>query len=377
MIEQCFPEPQPLYAQARAFASDRLARQGEEEWSRDDWRQLAELGLFRMPFAEDVGGLAMSADDICDVLEGLGAGSRRNGLLFAAGAHLWAVVKPIADHGTTEQKARWLPALMSGDAVGAHAASEVAAGSDVMAMTARYTSTADGFVITGAKAWVTNAPVADLFVVFATSDPRLHFRGISAFLIPRDAAGLAIGPAEKKMGMSGAPMAEVVLDGCAVPRSALLGKERQGSRIFQTSLAWERTLIQAPQIGAMRRQIEAAVAHARQRQQFGKPIASFQAVSHRIVDMLVRYWQSRQVLRMAAQELATRGNTTFAALAKLVLSDAALATHLDAQKTFGASGYMRDLGIEQDVRDALAGTIYSGTSDIQRNILAAALGLVA
>jgi alkylation response protein AidB-like acyl-CoA dehydrogenase len=375
MIEQCFPDVRPLYVEARAFASQRLEQRQDDAFSRPDWRLLAQFGLFRMPFAENVGGLAMPSEDICDVLEGLGAGAANYGLLFAGGAHLWAVSKPIVDYGSPEQKATWLPGLMSGDVIGAHAASEAEAGSDVMAMKTRYRASDDGFVLTGAKMWVTNAPIADLFVVFATSDPRLHFRGISAFLIPRDTRGLSIGPPESKMGLAGAPLAEVVLDDCLVPRTALLGKERQANRIFQTSLAWERTFIQAPQIGAMRRQIERAVAYARERQQFGKPIASFQAVSHRVVGMLVRYWESRQVLRMAAEQLMHKGNATFASLAKLVLAEAALATHLDAQRTFGAAGYMSEVGIEGDVRDAIAGTIYSGTSDIQRNILAAALGL--
>ncbi|HSK79280.1 MAG TPA: acyl-CoA dehydrogenase family protein [Thermoanaerobaculia bacterium] len=377
MIEQSFPAPTPVYTEARQFAEKHLAvpDQKEGEFSRESWDRLARFGFFHMPFPEELGGAGLAVDDLCDVLEGLGAGGPDNALYFSASAHLWAVVKPVVDFGTEEQKAAYLAKLMDGALIGAHAASEPGAGSDVMAMTTRYRKVDGGFVLSGSKVYVTNAPVADLFVAFATSDPRLHFRGISAFLIERGNPGLSVGPNEEKMGLKGSPIGGVFFDECFVPTSALLGKERQGARIFQTSLAWERTFIQAHQVGAMRRQVERAVAHALERQQFGVPIGKFQAVSHRIVDMYVRYWQSRLVLRMAASELALRGNTQFAALSKLVLGEGALATHLEALRTFGGSGYMVEMGLEKEVRDSLGGTLYSGTSDLQKNIIAASLGL--
>ena len=377
MSPSLFPRPTELYAEARRLAAARLGRPPDtpDGFDRRAWGFLADFDLFQMPFPERVGGLELAAEEVCDVLEGLGAGCTDYSLLFAAGAHMWAVIKPIVDFGSAEQHQRWLPPLMSGALIGAHAASEAGSGSDVMSMQTRYREADGGFVLDGSKLWVTNAPVADLFLIFATADPRLHFRGISAFLVPRSTAGLEIAPAEIKMGLGGAPLAALYLDGCAVPADALLGKPRHGSRIFQTSLAWERTFIQAPQIGVMRRQVERAIEHAVQRRQFGQPIGKFQAVSHRIVDMLVRYWQGRLILRMAARELLDRQETAFAAMSKLVLGEAALATHLDAVRTFGATGYMRESGVERDVRDALGGTLYSGTSDLQRNILAAALGL--
>jgi alkylation response protein AidB-like acyl-CoA dehydrogenase len=377
MAQQSFPDPTPVYTEAREFAEKHLAaiEKKEGEFSRQAWEELARFGFFHMAFPEDLGGAGLSPDDLCDALEGLGAGCPDNALYFSASAHLWAVAKPIFDFGTAEQKAHYLPGLLDGALIGAHAASEPGAGSDVMGMTSRYRKVDGGYVIDGAKIFVTNAPVADVFVAFATSDPRLHFRGITAFVVERGNPGVSIGPNEEKMGLKGSPIGAVFFEDCFVPAGALLGKERQGARIFQTSLAWERTFIQAHQVGAMRRQIERAVAHAQERQQFGSAISKFQAVSHRIVDMYMRYWHARLVLRMAAHELMLRGNTQFAAMSKLVLGEAALATHLEALRNYGGSGYMVEMGLEKEVRDSLGATLYSGTSDIQKNIIAASLGL--
>lgn len=376
MLEQNFPAPTALYEEARRVAEGQLSENGgEHELSRLAWSRLAEFGFFRMPLPEELGGVGLSPDELCDVLEGLGAGCSDNGLLFSASAHLWAVVKPIVDFGTAEQKEAFLPALLDGSRIGAHAASEPGAGSDVMSMATRYRKVEGGYVLDGSKVFVTNAPVADIFVAFATSDPRLHFRGITAFLVERGTPGLTISAGEEKMGLRTSPIGAVYFDDCFLPASALLGKERQGSRIFQTSLAWERTFIQAHQVGSMRRQIERAVAHAKERQQFGAPISRYQAVSHRIVDMYLQYWNARLVLRMAASELMLRGDSRFAAMSKLVLAEAAFSAHLNALRTFGGSGYMVEMGLEREVRDSLGGTLYSGTSDIQKNIIAASLGL--
>lgn len=387
MLDPCFPPPTESYCSARRIAAEELAAAmpvapegAAVGFSRELWQGLARFGFFRLPFPPEIGGQGLDSEALCDVLEGLGAGLPAFGPLFGAGAHLWAVAKPVADFGSEEQKARWLPQLLDGTLVGAHAATEAEAGSDVMSLATRYREVEGGFVLDGAKRWVTNAPAADLFVIFATSDPRLHFRGISAFLVPRDSPGLGVGPAEPLMGLEGAPVAALALESCFVPRAALLGRERRGSAIFQTSLAWERALIQAPQVGAVRRQIERAVEHARERRQFGQPIGSYQAVSHRIVGMLATYWQIRLVLRMAARELLAGREATLAPLAKLLLSEGALAAHLDGLRVLGGTGYARRPGgdgasAERDVRDAVAGTIASGTSDIQRNLLASALGL--
>jgi L-prolyl-PCP dehydrogenase len=379
MLEQSFPVPTPLYTEARSFAEAHLVADpggnGSGGPASAAWERLAEFGFLRMPFPEELGGLGLSSDELCDVFEGLGAGGGDNGLLFAAGAHLWAVTKPIADFGTPEQREHWLPPLLGGSIVGAHAASEPNAGSDVMGMASRYLKVDGGYLLDGSKAFVTNAPVATLFLVFATCDPRLHFRGITAFLVERSNPGVQVGRCEEKMGLQSSSLAAVYLDQCFVPADARLGKERQGARIFQTTLAWERIFIQAHQVGIMRRQVERAVAYARTRQQFGSPIGKFQTVAHRIVDMYLRYWQARLVLRMSAAELMLCGNTRFAAMAKLVLGEGALATHLEALRTFGGSGYMCEMGLEREVRDSIGGLLYSGTSDVQKNIIAAALGL--
>lgn len=354
---------------------DTLLR-GDAERLRSTWRAAGEFGLFRQPFEERLGGLALAPQQLVESLEALGYGSSNNGLLFSFGAHLWAVTKPIADFGSEALQREFLPGLLDGSCIGAHAASEFHAGSDVMAMTTRYVQAGDDFLLSGAKAWTTNAPVADVFVVFATSDPRLHFRGASAFLVPADTPGLEVLPPERKIGLKDSLMAQVVLRDCRVPRRFLLGQRHRGSEIFRRSLAFERGLILAPYIGVMRRQIERCIEHANGRQQFGAPIGSYQAVAHRIAGMVQRYALSKLITeRTAAALYAGTGSELVAALCKLTVSESICSNSQDAMRIFGAAGYMEDSAMDRDILDSLGGLIYSGTSDIQKNIISSQVGV--
>jgi alkylation response protein AidB-like acyl-CoA dehydrogenase len=349
---------------------------GRREELRRVWSAAGDFGLFRQPFPESVGGLGVGPLELIDTLEALGYGSRNNGLLFSFGAHVWAVIKPIVDFGNDQLKAQVLPRLMDGTAIGAHAASEFKAGSDVMAMTTRYTETADGFVLNGSKAWTTNAPIADLFVVFATSDPRLHFRGLSAFVVPADTPGLTVLPPERKIGLSDSPMSQVILSDCKIPKHHLLGQRHRGSLIFQRSLTFERGLILAPYLGVMRRQIEDCIEHANTRVQFGTSIAQHQAVSHRIAMMVQRYTLSKLITQHTAQALYAEGQgELFASLCKLTVSENICSNSQDTMRVFGAGAYMQDAPMGKDIVDSLGALIYSGTSDIQRNIICSQIGL--
>ena len=216
----------------------------------------------------------------------------------------------------------------------------------------------------------------DLIVAYATIDPTLGAMGVTAFIIERDRPGVSIGKHLEKMGLRTSPMAEVIFEDCAVPLENRLGREGRGVEVFECSMEWERGCILASCLGAMRRQLEECIAHARSRRQFGKPISKFQAVAskHRGYESPARHVPATS-LRLGWLKDHYRRAMLEAAVAKLYVSECLVKSSLDAVQIFGGYGYMVEQQIERDVRDALASTIYSGTSEIQRNIIASQLGL--
>jgi alkylation response protein AidB-like acyl-CoA dehydrogenase len=364
---------------ARAsLCGDMIGRDRDQRYDRDLWRKCAEFGVLGMPVPELYGGLGLDLTTLLAVMEGLGYGAKDQGLLFSLNAHLWTNTLPILEYGTEEQKQAWLPGLCNGSLVGANGASEPNAGSDIFSMRTSAVRDGDAYVLNGTKTFVSNAPVADVFVVYATVDAALGALGVTAFIVERDRPGLQVTRRLDKMGLRTSPMAELVLDGCRVPVSNRLGREGRGAAVFEVSMEWERGCILASCLGVMRRQIERCVAHAQQRKQFGRSIGRFQAVAHRIVDMQLRLETSRPLVYKIGW-LKGRGQdaTRAAALAKLHVSDCFVKSSIDAMQIFGGYGYMVEQELERDVRDALASTLYSGTSDIQRNIVARSLGLQA
>lgn len=345
-------------------------------FSRDLWRACAEAGIQGLVVPAELGGRGLDPLTAALALEGLGYGCLDGGLVFALGAHLWSCVLPLLRFGTDEQRARHLPGLCDGSTVGVGAASEPEAGSDVLSLRASARREGSEFVLDGEKTFVTCAPVADLFLVFASTDPELGFAGISAFLVERETAGLHVSEPLPKMGLRSAPMGELRLESCRVPAGDLLGPLGGGTAVFSTAMEWERALILAPALGTMRRQLEECVEWAGSRRQFGRPIGSFQAVAHRIVEMRMRLEASRLLLyRVAWLKAEGRPAAVDAALAKAYVSEAFVRSSLDALQLHGARGYLSEDGVERVVRDALAARIYSGTSEIQRNVVAADLGL--
>jgi alkylation response protein AidB-like acyl-CoA dehydrogenase len=218
---------------------------------------------------------------------------------------------------------------------------------------------------------VTSGPVADLFVCYATSDPARGVLGISAFLVPRDAPGFRVVREIRKLGVRTVPMGELALEDCRIPLDHLLGREGRGAEVFNCSMEWERGAILACALGTMRRQLDLCIAHAKSRKQFGKPIARFQAVANRIVEMKVRLETSRPlVYKIGWLKEQGRDATLESAMAKLHVSDCFVKNSLDAVQLFGAAGYVAESEIERDLRDSVGSLIYSGTNDIQRNIIA-------
>jgi alkylation response protein AidB-like acyl-CoA dehydrogenase len=370
-----------LQDSAIAFARQELAYDVAQAdaaggFGREVWEKCARFGVLGMPIPEGYGGLGLGLSALLAVMEGLGYATRDQGLLFSLNAHLWTNSIPILTFGTETQKRRWLPGLSDGTLIGANAASEPEAGSDVFAMRTRAVRDGGAYVLTGAKTFVTNAPIADVIVAYATIDPSLGPMGITGFIVERGAPGVSISPPLHKMGLRSSPMAEVVFDECRVPAENRLGREGRGVEVFECSMEWERGCILASALGAMRRQLEDCVRHARDRRQFGRPIGKNQSVANRLVDMKVRLETGRAlVYRLGV--LKDRGEDAMleAAMAKLHVSQCFVQSSLDAIQVFGGYGYMTEQRVERDLRDAVGSTLYSGTTEIQRNIIARAMGL--
>jgi alkylation response protein AidB-like acyl-CoA dehydrogenase len=355
---------------------DLIDRDRNEQFSAESWKKCAEFGLIGLPVAEEFGG--SGADTLTLVLaqEALGYGCRDNGLLFSINAHLWACVAPLMTFGTDEQRRRWLPGLCDGTLIGGQAMSEPDSGSDAFSMHTTARLEGDDYVLNGSKTYVTNGPVGDIIVVFAVTDESRGFAGLSAFVVERDTPGMLLGAPFHKMGVRTSPMTELTFSDCRVPKENLLGRTGDGMTVFNTAMEWERSFILSTAVGTMRRQLEVCIAYSRQRQQFGQSISKFQGVSHRLVEMRLRI-KTAQLLLYELAWLRLKGRSTAAesSLVKLHLSRCWVETSLDALYIHGALGYMVDSGLERDVRDALASQIYSGTSDIQLNIVASRMGL--
>lgn len=375
------PERAELQRAAIDFARGELGRDPleadrDEAFDAAGWRRCADFGLMAMPVPKEHGGLGLGLTDLIAVMEGFGYGTRDQGLLFSIHAHLWTNVIPILKFGTEAQRAAWLPKLMSGEWIGANGASEPDSGSDVFAMRTRAVRDGDHYVLNGTKTFVSNAPVADVFVTYATLDPALGVSGVTAFILDRDLPGLSVGRKMSKMGLRTSPMGELILDDCRVPADRRLGREGRGATVFDCSMEWERGCILAGCLGAMRRQLEECIAYARTRRQFGQQIGKFQSVANRIVDMRVRLDTCRPlVYRIGRLKDADASARTESAIAKLHVSESLVASGTDAMRVFGGYGYMTEQGVERDLRDALGSLFYSGTSDIQRNVIARSLGL--
>ncbi|HEX3713621.1 MAG TPA: acyl-CoA dehydrogenase family protein [Trebonia sp.] len=374
-------EQRELKEAAVAFARQELdsglaERDDAGEFPREAWRACAKFGIQGLPVPVELGGAGADILTTVLVMEALGYGCHDNGLIFSLNAQLWSLELPLVKFGSPAQQQAYLPGLMSGELIGVHAMTEPESGSDAFSMRTRCERQGDSYVLNGTKLYITNAPVADVVLVFAREPGKSKMAGISAFLVEKGTPGFTVTRGLDKMGLRTSPMGEVVLDDCRVPAGNRLGSEGAGMAVFNSSMAWERSCILASAVGAMQRQLEACVEYGRTRRQFGQPIGKFQAVSVKVADMYLRVEAARLLVYRAAW-LGQQGNPVLAeaAAAKLFTSEAWIASSLDAIQVHGAYGYMKESGIERDLRDAVAGTIYSGTSEIQRVILARLLGL--
>jgi alkylation response protein AidB-like acyl-CoA dehydrogenase len=369
-------EHERAFAEAAELARELSAKPSTAAFDREVWRRLAGHGLLRMLLPDPASPGRTGVRTVFAAFEGLGYGGLDDGVLFAVGAHLWTAVLPFRDFGSDEQKRRYLPGLVSGDLVAANAATEHDTGSDVFALTTRAVRDGDHYVLTGGKTLITNAPVADLFIIYATLDPGLGPMGITAFLVEGGTPGLEPSPPMEKMGLHASLMGNVTLDSCRVPADHVLGRPGRGVEVFATAMRHERPGLLASSLGIMRRQLEDCVRRARTRHQAGGPIGRHQAVAHRIADMKVRL-DAAHALTYRAADLLDAGQDAdqASAVAKLFTANAYLQSCLDTMQIHGGHSYLTATGIEGDVRNAIGNMFSSGTSDIQHNIIARGLGL--
>ena len=366
-------EERLLQATAREFAEREVGpgaieRDEAERYDRSLFRAMGSLGLTAAPFAESVGGAGFSYVGWTLVMEELGAVDMA--MAVSLSVHILSQY-PVVTWGTDEQRARWLPAMQAGEALGAFALTEPHAGSDAAALRTRAERHGDTYRLTGTKIWISNAPEAERYLVFATLDPTAGPRGITAFLVEKGSPGFRFGAHERKMGIRACPAAELVFEDCEVPIANRLGGEGEGYRIALSALSEGRISIAAACVGLARAGVEAAARYLGERQAFGGVLADQQGLRFLLAEM-ARDVAAARALTRAAAAAKDRGEplAEVSSLAKWTASDTAMRVATDAVQLFGASGYSRETGMERLMRDAKGAQIYEGTNQIHREIVA-------
>ena len=375
------PEQEAFRRSVFEWARDVVApgaadRDKQGRWDPEVWRSLAAQDLAGLPVPVDRGGAGASIVDTCLANEAIGEGGQDGGLNLSLGAHWTIGTVPIWLHGTEAQQARYLPRLCSGEWIGSWASTEPEAGSDAGAIRTTAVREGDEWVLNGTKMFITNGPIAALCTVLAVTDAAAGpGRGVSAFLVETDNPGFAVGRELDKMGCRSSPTAEIVLTDCRVPYDALLGPEGEALwRIAFECFDWERTVMIAGSVGSMAATLHGAVAYAKERRQFGRPIASFQAVAHKLAEMKINLEVCRTaVYRAAWLKQEGRPHTVEASIAKALVGDLSVPNALEATQIHGGYGYMRDYPPERALRDAKLTSIGGGTTEIQKLVISRAL----
>lgn len=353
-----------------------IDRDRDQIFDRDIWCRCAEAGFLRSHLSKEYDGLGRSALSTVLAMEGLGYGSRDNGLTLALGGQIWSIQEPIEEFGSEAQKKKYLPKLASGEWIGSHGVSEPESGSDALSMRATAEKTDDGYLLNGHKCYIGMAPVCDLALVFANTQPELGNWGVSAFLLERGTKGFSVSEPKSKLGTRTNLIGDLKFDNCEIEENQRLGPEGIGVSLFTKTISWERAFIHAGHLGAMERLFEKSIEYARERRQFGQRIGDFQAVSHRLANMKLRQESARLLLyKTASLKDSGQDAALECAMTKLHVSESILANSMDAIRIHGAKGYLEEYGIERDLRDHMGGVIYAGTSDVQRNLIASILGL--
>jgi len=355
------------------FAADKIAPRAAEidatnSFPRELWPQMGALGLHGITVGEEDGGLGLGYLEHVVAMEEVSRASASIGLSY--GAHSNLCVNQIRRWGSAEQKARYLPKLISGEHAGSLAMSEAGAGSDVVSMKLRADKHGDRYILNGTKFWITNAPHADTLVVYAKTSPEAQSRGITAFLIERGMKGFSIGQKLDKMGMRGSDTAELVFEDCEVPEENVMGGANNGVGVLMSGLDYERAVLAAGPLGIMQNALDVVLPYVRERKQFGTPIGSFQLMQGKIADMYVALNSARAYVYAVARACDAGKTTRFdAAGAILLASENAVKTALEAIQALGGAGYTKDFPVERLLRDAKLYDIGAGTNEIRRFLI--------
>jgi alkylation response protein AidB-like acyl-CoA dehydrogenase len=342
----------------------------------DAWRHLAGTGLLASHLPVEVGGHGHSLLDLMGTGETLGRLVRDTGLNFSVATHLASTGFALSRFGDSGTRARHLPAVASGAAIGGHAITEPEAGSDVLGMTSRGTVDGDHIVLDARKTYVTNGPVADLVVVYVRTSDTSGPLALTAVLVPRDAPGAEFGPPLPKNTLRTSPFGRIELTRCRVPLSHVIGRVGTGLLVLDQVMTWEILVAFVINVGEMSHRLDRVVDRVTTRRQFGRPLSEFQGVQNTVVDMYIAIQTARRALYGAAEAVqAGRRAAAETAAAKILTSEANLATARAAAELFGAEGVLADSGIEAGLRDSLGGPIYSGSNALHRQKIAKALGL--
>jgi hypothetical protein len=367
-------EQEMMRKMVREFAEEQIrpfipVMEEEERYPREILKKMAELGLLGIPIPEEYGGAGMDFTSYIIAIHQLSRVSATIGVILSV--HTSVGTNPILYFGTEEQKKKYIPKLAAGEYIGAFALTEAQAGSDASALRTRAVRDGDSYILNGTKIFITNGGEADTYITFAVTNPDLGAKGISAFIVEKDTPGLKIGKKEKKMGLHGSSTTEIIFDHARVPAENLLGQEGEGFRIAMANLDTGRIGIAAQALGIAEAALEYAVAYAKERYQFGKPIIQNQGIAFKLADMATEV-ESARLLVYRAASLKDQGEATglAASMAKKFASDTAMRVTTEAIQVFGGYGYTKEYPVERLFRDAKITQIYEGTNQIQRKVIA-------
>lgn len=369
--DQLFKQQVIEFAQ-KEIAPGAAERDEEARFDRDVWDKAGEFGLMGLPFPEEYGGSGASVMTTCIAGEGMSYGSTDSGFCLSWGAHVSIGGVPIWQLGTEEQKQKYLPKIASGEWISGLGLTEPEAGSDAAGLLTTAEKKDGYYLLNGTKTFITNGPTGSVFVVLAKTDKEKGAAGISGFIVEKDFPGFSVGKEIQKMGNRSSPTSELIFDNCEVPAENLLGEENQGFMgVAMATLEWERSVMMAAAVGGMDVQLEQCLKYAKERKQFGRPIAQFQAIQFKLADMKVWLETSRLLLyKIAWNKDQGIMDPLMASVCKLYIAEVAMKAAEEAVQIHGGYGYTKDYPVERSIRDAKLAVIGGGTSEIQRWIIA-------
>jgi butyryl-CoA dehydrogenase len=370
---QLSEEHEMIRKMVRDFAENEVGptaeeRDEEERFDREIFDKMAELGLTGIPWPEEYGGIGSDYLAYCIAVEELSRVCASTGVTLSA--HTSLAGWPVYTFGTEEQKQKYLRPMAEGTKIGAYGLTEPQSGSDAGGMRTNAREDGDDYILNGSKIFITNGGIADIYIVFAVTDPESKHKGTTAFIVEKDFAGFSVGKKEKKLGIRSSPTTEIIFDNCRVPKENMLGQLGEGFKIAMQTLDGGRNGIAAQAVGIAQGAMDAAVNYAKEREQFGKPIAANQGVSFKLADMATSIEASRLLTYQAAWlESNKMSYSKESAMAKLMAGDTAMKVTVEAVQVFGGYGYTKDYPVERFMRDAKITQIYEGTQEIQRLVI--------